>query len=327
MTTDRPARFTFQLVQLSIPGVTKNVLLLHDKHQHVLVSPKQVHNSCLGACCKYHAFYKQCSSSSKPMVLTEQHPELQQLIHAAGMSKTVSQVSLVRLTACCQAMAKPCLQVPPELLAGFQQLKDKSAQQTVVTTQHSSQPAQVQMLRPFPISLPACQVPSSSFGQRYGLNTTQKRHLLTTAPLAQQLTALHSYYTTLIRLDRPGHYFKHRTWLNIHSQCALFLGYCLTYHQKAQPNLDAFLNPSLIIHFVSYHVAAEHTPSTIHGFLFAAKKVIQWWGSAPGSQHDSFREGYAWLQALHTQVQHLQAYTEFAALQCLHFTNTCSAAA
>ena len=41
MTTDRPTRFTFQLVQLSTPGVTKNLLLLHDKHQ-------QVHTSCLG---------------------------------------------------------------------------------------------------------------------------------------------------------------------------------------------------------------------------------------------------------------------------------------
>ena len=310
MTTNRPARFTFQLLQLNTHGVTGNVLLLHDKHQHVLVCPKQVHTSCLGGYCKYQAFYKQCSSLSKPVVLTDQHPELQQLIHLAGMSNTVSQVSLVKLTVCCQAMAKPSLQVPPQLLAGFQQLKDKSAQQTVVTTQHNSQPAEVQMRRPFPVSLPACQVPTSSFGQRYGLNTIKTRHLLNTAPLAQQLQALQSYYTTTIRLDRPGHYFKHRTWLNIHTQCTLFLGYCLAYHQKAQPNLESFLDPSLIAHFVSYHVAAKHTPSTISGFLFAAKKVIQWWSSTPGDQHDSFREGFAWLKALHTQVQHLQASTE-----------------
>ena len=143
------------------------------------------------------------------------------------------------------------------------------------------------------------------------MGSTPYRYLLTKAPLAQQLEALHSYYTTLIRLDRPGHYFKHRTWVNIHSQCALFLVYCLTYHQKAQPNLDSFLDLSLIIHFVSDHVAAQHTPSTIYGFLFAAKQVIlvakqviQWWGSTPGGQHDSFREGCAWLKALHTQVQH-----------------------
>ena len=172
MTTDRPARFTFQLVQLSVLRVSKNVL----------------HTSCLGCYCKYQALYKQCSSLSKPMVWSEQYPELQQLICLA-----CSSTSLVKLTVCCQAMARPSLQVPPELLAGFQQLKDKSAQQTVVTTQHSSNPA----------SLPACQVPSNSFG--YGLNTIQNRHLVTTAPLAQQSEALHSYYTTLIRLDRPGH--------------------------------------------------------------------------------------------------------------------------
>ena len=121
MTTDRPAKFTFQLLQLSTPGVTNNVVLLHAKQQHVLVFPKQVHDSCLGGYCKYPAFYKQCSSWSKPMVLTDQHPELQQLVCLAGMSNTVSQVALVSLRACCQAMAKPSLQVPSQLLAGFQQ--------------------------------------------------------------------------------------------------------------------------------------------------------------------------------------------------------------
>ena len=83
----------------------------------------------------------------------------------------------------------------------------------------------------------------------------------------------------------------------------MFLGYCLTYHQKAQPKLDFFLGPLLIIHYVSYHVAAKHSPGTVHGYLFAAKKVMQWWGSTPGGQHDSFREGFAWLQALHSQVE------------------------
>ena len=309
MTTERPARFTFQLLQLNTPGAVNNVLLMHDKHKHVLISPKQVHSSCLRECCKYAAFYRQCSTLSKPMVLTEQDSELQQLIHLAGMSNTVSKVSLISLTVCCQAMAKPSLRVPPQLLASFQQLNDKSAQHTVVTTQHDSSPSQVQLIRPFPVSLPACQVPSSSFGQRYGLNSKHNKHLLSTAPLAQQLSALHTYYTTIIRLNREGHYYKNRTWQNILTQCALFLGYCLTYHQKAQPNLDSFLDPSLIIHYVSYHIAAEHTPSTIHNFLFAAKKVIQWWGSSPGDQHDSFREGFAWLKALHTQVRHAQAFT------------------
>ena len=315
MTTDTPSRFTFQLLQLNTPGAVKPVLLLHDKHQHVLISPKQVYNSCLYKYCKYPALYRQCSTLSKPVVLTEQDAELQQLIHLAGMSNTVSKVSLVRLTVCCQAMAKPSLKVPPQLLASFQQLNDKPAQQTVVTTQHDSNPSQVQLIRPFPVSLPACQVPSSSFGHRYGLNSKQHKHLLTTSPLAQQLSALHSYYTTTIRLDRPGHYYKSKTWQNIQAQCTLFLGYCLTYHQKPQPNLDSFLDPSLIVHYVSYHIAAKHAPTTIHGFLFAAKKVIQWWGSSPGGQHDSFREGFAWLKALHTQVRHL-----------LEFTHNCSAA-
>ena len=305
MAADRPPKFNFQLLQLSTPAPV-NLLLLQDKHQHMFVSPKQVHNICLRDYCTYAAFYRQCSSLKHPMVLTEQDPQLQQLIHLAGMSNTVSKVALISLTACCQAMAKAKLKVPSQLLAGFVQLKDQPPEQRVVISQHGSSPAQVQMLRPFPVSLPACQVPSSSFGHQYGLNTKQKKHLLTKAPIAQQLTSLHSYCTTTIRLDRPGHYFKDRTWQNIYTQCALFLGYCLTYHHKSQPNMDFFLEPTLIIHFVSYHIAAKHSPGTIRGFLFAAKKVIQWWASTSGGQHDSFREGFAWLQALYTQVLHHQ---------------------
>ena len=296
----RPVKFTFQLIQLSTPA-PRTVVLLHDKHQHMLVCPKQVHNSCLRECCTYAAFYRQCSSVSQPMVLTEQDAELQQLVQLAGMSNTASKVSVVSLAACCKAMEKSSLSVPPQLLAAFLQLKDKPAEQTVLAPQHGS-PTQVQMLRPFPVSLPVCQVPSSSFGQRYGLNNRDRKHLLTKPPLSQQLSALHSYYTTTIKLDRPGRYYKHRTWQNIEAQCALFLGYCLTYHQKAKPSMESFLDPNLIIHFVSYHAAAKHSCTTIQHFLFAAKKVLQWWGSAPGSQHDSFREGFAWLQALHTQV-------------------------
>lgn len=298
MATDRPVRFTFQQIQLNTPA-PRTVTLLHDKHQNMLVCPKQVHNSCLGKHCTYPAFYRHLN---KPLVLTEQDAELQQLIQLAGLSNTASKVSVVSLADCCRAMQKPSLTVPPQLLAAFLQLKDKPTQQTVMAPHHHDSPTQVQMLRPFPVSLPTCQVPSSNFGQRYGLNTKNKSHLLTMPPLAPQLSALQNYYTTTIRLDRPGRYFKHRTWQNIHAQCALFLGYCLTYHQKAQPNMDFFLDPSLLIHFVSYHVAAKHSSGTIHSFLFAAKKVIQWWGSAPGGQHDSFREGFAWLQALHSQV-------------------------
>ena len=305
MSTDRPAKLTFKLLQLSTPAPV-TLLLLHDKHQHILVSPKQVHNSCLGGHCTYPAFYRQCRSLNKPLVLTEQDSDLQQLIQLAGMSNTVSKLSLVTLAACCQAMAKASFNVPPQLLASFVQVKDKAAEQTLEISQHGSNPAQVQMLRPFPVSLPVCQVPSSKFGQRYGLDTKQSQHLLTTTPLSQQLTALHSYYTTTIRLDREGHYYKYRTWQNIHTQCALFLGYCLTYHLKEQPNLEFFLDPTLIIHFVSCHIAAKHSLGTIRGFLFAAKKVIQWWARTPGGQHDSFREGFAWLQALHTQVQQSQ---------------------
>ena len=64
---------------------------------------------------------------------------------------------------------------------------------------------------------------------------------------------------------------------------------------EGKANLDFFLHPSPIMHYVSYHVADKHSSGTVHGYLFAVKKDIQWWGSTPGGQYDSFREGFAWL--------------------------------
>ena len=134
MATDRPVRFTFQQIQLNTPA-PRTVLLLHDKHQHILVCPKQVHNSCLGHHCTYPAFYRHLT---KPLVLTEQDAELQQLIQLAGLSNTASKVSVVSLADCCKAMQKPSLTVPPQLLAAFLQLKDKPTEQTVMAPQHGS---------------------------------------------------------------------------------------------------------------------------------------------------------------------------------------------
>ena len=131
----RPARFTFQLLQLSTPA-PRTLLLLHDKHQNMLVCPKQVYNSCLHQHCKYQAFYRQCSIQTKPMVLTEQDTQLQQLTHLAGLSSTASKLSVVSLASCCKAMEKSSLRVPQELLAAFVQLKDRPGEQTVVASQH-----------------------------------------------------------------------------------------------------------------------------------------------------------------------------------------------
>ena len=295
-----PARYSFQLLQLCTP-TPKTLLLVHDKQQHRHVCTKQVHSTFLQEHCTYEAFYRHCSSLKKTLVLTEQDPDFAQLITLAGLSNTATKAALVSLSTCCQAMHRPRLAVPKELLAAFLQLKDNPGQQTVVASHHGSS-SQVQMLRPFPLELPVCQVPVYKLKQQYGLRIQSKQHLLTTAPLSHQLSALESYYTTVIRLDRSGHHLKTRTWDNIQQQCCLFLGYCHSHHNRAQPTLELFLDPHLIAHYASFHLAAEHSSGTIRSFLYAANKVIQWWASRPGVQHDSFREGFKWLQALHTQV-------------------------
>lgn len=77
------------MLSCSTPGVVRTVLLLLDKHQHVLVSPKQVHDSGLGDSCTYPVSCRQGNTLTQPMVLTEQDPQLQKLIHLVGMSNTI----------------------------------------------------------------------------------------------------------------------------------------------------------------------------------------------------------------------------------------------
>ena len=71
----------------------------------MLVSCKrlQVYNSCLGKCCTYAAIYRQCSTVSQPLVLTEQDAERQQLTQLASISDAASKVSVVSLAVCCKA--------------------------------------------------------------------------------------------------------------------------------------------------------------------------------------------------------------------------------
>ena len=309
-----PAAYDFQLLELCTPN-PGTLSLVHDKDQQMLVCTKQVHNAFLQEHCKYDAFYRQCSSLTKTLVLTEQNPDFPRLFALAGLSKTATKAALVSLSTCCKAMQKTSLKVPQKLLTAFLQLKNNPGQQTVVASHHSS-PSQVQMLGPFPVQLPACQVSVSRLKQRYGLMVPSKQHLLATAPLSQQLSALETYYTTVIRLDRPGQHLSAISWESLQRQCCLFLGYCHSHHHRAQPNLELFLDPHLIAHYVSFHLAAQHSSATIRGFVDAAKKVIQWWASRSGVKHDSFRQGFTWLQALHNQVYHLQAKKRIASMIC-----------
>ena len=296
-----PPTFSFQLVQLCAPAPA-TLLLVYDKHQHILVCTKQVYNSFLQEHCKYDAFYRHCTSLTKPVVLTGQDPDFTQLVALAGLSNTASSAALITLSNCCKVMHRSSLKVPQELLAAFLQLKDNPTQLTAVASLQSS-PTHVQMLRPFPLTLPVCHIPVHKLNQQNGLRTPSKQHLLSTSPLSQQLAACHSYWTTVIRLDRPSHYLRTRTWDNIHQHCCLFLGHCHTHHHKAQPSLELFLQPHLIAHYVSFHLAAGHSSDTIRNFLYSANKVILWWRSMPGVPQDSFNEGLTWLQALHIQVR------------------------
>ncbi len=64
----------------------------------------------------------------------------------------------------------------------------------------------------------------------------------------------------------------------------------------------AFLATPLICHYVSFHIAAEHSHLTIRNFLSCAKRVLRWWQNKPGGKHPSLLEGLQRLQTLNEHV-------------------------
>ncbi len=81
--------------------------------------------------------------------------------------------------------------------------------------------------------------------------------------------------------------------------------------------MQLFLSTPLICHYVSFHIAAEHSHLTIRNFLSCAKRVLRWWQTKPGGKHPSLVEGLQWLQTMNEQVLLLFCVSSFVALQAL----------
>ena len=195
------------------------------------------------------------------------------------------------------------------MLAAFEDIRLRPNSMTVLAfpdhvlatyAQPSPNPVQLQMTTPFPMTLPACQLPAD-YKQRHGLHAVNK-HLAHRAPFSQQLAEYKAWCTNPIQLDRPGRVHSSCTWLNSEKHIFLYLEHCHQYHQVSEPTMQLFLSTPLICHYVSFHIAAKHTHLTIRNFLVCAKRVLRWWQTKPGGKHSSLVEGLQWLQTLNEQV-------------------------
>ncbi len=154
----------------------------------------------------------------------------------------------------------------------------------------------------FPVTLPTCQMPKDhKLKQRHGLHVVNK-HLAHRAPFSQQLAEYKAWCTKPIQLDRPGRKHSSSTWQNSEKHIFLYLGYGHHCHQVSVPTMQLFLSTLRICHYVSFHIAAEHSHLTIRNFLSCAKRVLRWWQTKPGGKHPSLFEGPQWLQTLNEQV-------------------------
>jgi len=87
--------------------------------------------------------------------------------------------------------------------------------------------------------------------------------------------------------------------------------------------MQLFLSTPLICHYVSFHIAAEHSHLTIKNFLSCAKRVLRWWQTKPGGKHPSLVEGLQWLQTMNEQVLLLFCVSLFVAPQALTCVCVC----
>ncbi|DBA81082.1 TPA: hypothetical protein ACH3X2_000805 [Trebouxia sp. C0005] len=217
--------------------------------------------------------------------------------------------------------------------AAFEDIRSRPNSMTVVAfpdhvlapyAQPKSNPVQLQMTTPFPVTLPTCQLPAD-YKQRHGLHAVNK-HLAHRAPFSQQLAEYKASCTNPIQLDRPGCAHSSRTWENSERHIFLYLGYCHHYHQVSVPTMQLFLSTPLICHYMSFHIAAKHSHLTIRNFMCCAKRVymLRWWQTKSGGKHPSLVEGLQWLQTLNEQQK--QQFTEAVILQSV-FDGTFVAAA
>ncbi|DBB12007.1 TPA: hypothetical protein ACH3X3_006125 [Trebouxia sp. C0006] len=66
--------------------------------------------------------------------------------------------------------------------------------------------------------------------------------------------------------------------------------------------MQLFLSTPLVCHYVSFHIAAEHSHLTVRNFLSCAKRVLRWWQTQAEKKHPSLVEGLQWLQTLNEQL-------------------------
>ncbi len=314
--------YTFRLVQICTPEPCK-IVLMTDKRKRRLLCMVQVYKSCVDGLCTYQAFYRICCKQAGNKFTMLSGLDKQLLVKLGGLDTSVPNVATISLAVCCKALK--LARVPAAMLAAFEDIKSRPNSMTVLAfpdhvlapyAQPSPNPVQLQMTTPFPVTLPTCQLPAD-YKQRHGLHAVNK-HLAEKAPFSQQLAEYKAWCTNPIQLDRPGRKHSSSTWQNSEKHIFLYLGYSHHYHQVSVPTMQLFLSTPLICHYVSFHIAAEHSHLTIRNFLSCAKRVLRWWQTKPGGKHPSLLEGLQWLQTLNEQVLLLFCVSSsFQALTCM----------
>ncbi len=314
--------YTFRLVQICTPEPCK-IVLMTDKRKRRLLCMVQVYKSCVDGLCTYQAFYRICCKQAGNKFTMLSGLDKQLLVKLGGLDTSVPNVATISLAVCCKALK--LARVPAAMLSAFEDIKSRPNSMTVLAfpdhvlapyAQPSPNPVQLQMTTPFPVTLPTCQLPAD-YKQRHGLHAVNK-HLAERAPFSQQLAEYKAWCTNPIQLDRPGRKHSSSTWQNSEKHIFLYLGYSHHYHQVSVPTMQLFLSTPLICHYVSFHIAAEHSHLTIRNFLSCAKRVLRWWQTKPGGKHPSLLEGLQWLQTLNEQVLLLFCVSSsFQALTCM----------
>ena len=105
----------------------------------------------------------------------------QPLVKLGGLDASAPNVAAISLAVYCKALK--VTRVPAAMLAAFEDIRLRPNSMTVLScpdhvlapyTQPSPNPVQLQMTTPFPVTLPACQLPAY-YKQRYGLHAVKKQ--------------------------------------------------------------------------------------------------------------------------------------------------------
>ena len=194
------------------------------------------------------------------------------------------------------------------VLQSLQALHTASGGQMALHTHAASQQNAVGSVSPttfeFAASLPTVlpqNAPKLSRAQRFSLKPAKAA----AAVLRMQMTNLRDHSKQPIVIGREGGPISSDTWMGVHKECMLYLGYINSFCSIGNPTLEHFTRAELFIMYIASKHARGDAATTISKVIGVARRVVFFWKlqSQDEAQGHKLMAVHAWMGKVAAQIR------------------------